>query len=157
MALNPYAAPSADVNTGFAAAEAALAGRGARLGAALLDSLVIMVVPVIALMATGGSKDPSPIGLLIAGVWFLGVAIYQIVLLSSRGQTLGKKWLGIKIVRMDGGPVSFGSAFLLRYLVGQGLMGIIPFYGLVDPLFIFREDRRCVHDMVASTKVVEAS
>jgi uncharacterized RDD family membrane protein YckC len=35
------------------------------------------------------------------------------------------------------------------------LIGIIPFYGLVDVLFIFREDKRCIHDLIAGTHVVQ--
>ena len=35
----------------------------------------------------------------------------------------------------------------------------IPFAGgifsLIDCLFIFREDRRCIHDLIAGTKVVD--
>ena len=44
---------------------------------------------------------------------------------------------------------------LLRLIV-NGLLGLIPLYGLVDILFIFRSDRRCIHDMLAGAQVVEA-
>jgi uncharacterized RDD family membrane protein YckC len=154
--VNPYAAPNANLEGGLAA-DAPLAGAGARLAAVLLDSLVAMVVPLIAILATKGEDgEPSGIGMAVAGLWLLGLVIYQLILLSTRGQTLGKKWLGIKIVKLDGGPVTFGIAVIMRAFVGQGLLGIIPFYGLIDPLFIFRADRRCIHDMVAGTKVVQA-
>jgi uncharacterized RDD family membrane protein YckC len=48
---------------------------------------------------------------------------------------------------------------LLRAILG-GIIGAIPYlggiYGLVDALFIFRDDRRCVHDHIAGTRVVKA-
>ena len=41
-----------------------------------------------------------------------------------------------------------------------GLIGAIPLVGtvfsLVNICFIFREDRRCIHDLMAGTHVVEA-
>jgi uncharacterized RDD family membrane protein YckC len=156
MAMNPYAAPNADLLAGVAGAQQELAGRGARFGATLLDNLVLCVVPGIAVAATASKEGPSVVGMAIAGLWFIAVLIYQAILLGSRGQTLAKKWLGIKLVTLDGGPVTFGSAVIMRVIVGQVLLGIVPFYFLIDPLFIFREDRRCVHDLVAGTKVVVA-
>ena len=68
--------------------------------------------------------------------------------MTVTGQTLGKKWLGIKVVSTSGRPLTFGSHFV-RGLV-FGLLGII------SAVFIFRADRRCLHDMAGETKVVLA-
>ncbi len=52
------------------------------------------------------------------------------------------------------------KTLLLRAIV-NGMIGMVPYvggiYGLIDSLFIFREDRRCVHDLIAGTKVVDIS
>ena len=67
---------------------------------------------------------------------------------------MGKKALGIRIVKMNTGKnCGFVPNVLLRLIV-NGLIGISPFYGLVDILFIFRSDRRCIHDLIAGTQVV---
>ncbi len=86
-------------------------------------------------------------------------AIVQIVLISIRGQSLGKMMLGIQIVRyVDEENPGFLRAIVLRAFV-PGLIGSIPYIGmlfsLLDALFIFRADKRCLHDHIADTKVVE--
>ena len=69
---------------------------------------------------------------------------------------MGKKAWGIRIVRMQtGANGGFVTNVLLRLIV-NGLLGLIPLYGLVNILFIFRSDLRCIHDMIAGTQVVEA-
>ncbi|MNT88741.1 RDD family protein [compost metagenome] len=51
-----------------------------------------------------------------------------------------------------------GNLLLKRYLVWW-LLAYIPVVGmlvvLVDYLFIFRADRRCLHDLAAGTRVVQ--
>ncbi|MEA2700447.1 MAG: hypothetical protein QOI66_4718, partial [Myxococcales bacterium] len=46
---------------------------------------------------------------------------------------------------------------LLRGVV-NGIISAIPYlgglYALVDALFIFRDDRRCIHDLIAGTRVI---
>jgi uncharacterized RDD family membrane protein YckC len=59
------------------------------------------------------------------------------------------------VVRSDGSPVSLGRIFWLRNVVNI-LLGIIPFYSLIDSLLIFGETRQCVHDKLADTIVVRA-
>lgn len=128
-----------------------LASRGSRLGAAVLDMLVLVVPLAIAIF---GATEDSPALAVLGGLATLGVLVYQIVLLSKAGQTLGKRWLDIRIVKVDTGENGgFVTNFLLRGLV-NGLLGIIPPYGPIDTLFIFREDRRCIHDFIAGTRVV---
>ncbi len=58
----------------------------------------------------------------------------------------------------DGRLLSFGRLIGLRYLP-VWLVSVIPviqLFGMIDALFIFRRDRRCVHDLIAGTKVVRA-
>jgi uncharacterized RDD family membrane protein YckC len=157
--VNPYAAPGADLDVGLAADTQTSAGRGARLAAAILNGLVLLMPPILIVVLAGIGKGPgeqaSPVGVGLALLAVLGIVVYQSVGLATKGQSLGKKWLGIKIVRLDGGPVSFGSAVVMRVFVPL-LLGIVPGFGLVDTLFIFRDDRRCIHDLIAATKVVLA-
>ena len=80
-------------------------------------------------------------------------------LIATRGQTVGKALLKIRIVRSDGSPASFGRIVGLRYLP-TSVLASIPvigtIYGLLDVLLIFRASRRCLHDNIADTIVVTA-
>ena len=38
----------------------------------------------------------------------------------------------------------------------NGLISIVPLYGVLDVLFIFGESRQCLHDKIAGTIVVKA-
>jgi uncharacterized RDD family membrane protein YckC len=165
-AMSPFAPPKANLEGAAATAGSlALAERGTRLAAVLLDGLVsipgVLLFMIPAVMMRG---DPGKGGMFLpmalGGLYFLAFAIYQIYLLSTRGQTLGKKWMKIRIIKLDGANPGFVGAVLLRAIV-NGIISAIPYlggiYGLVDILFIFREDRRCIHDMIAGTRVVKAT
>jgi uncharacterized RDD family membrane protein YckC len=159
---NPYAPPRANVSDVAASDELEPAGRGTRFGAVLLDGVVGFVAYLPLLL--GGMKFSgtpgefptfSPVALGISALLFIALIAYTIVLVARNGQTIGKKLLNIKVVRSDGSKASLGRIFWLRNVV-NGLLGIIPFYGLVDALFIFGEARQCVHDKIADTIVVVA-
>ena len=84
----------------------------------------------------------------------------QLCLLAWRGQSIGKLVLRLRIVRKDdGGHPGVFRAFFLRGTV-PFMIEQIPFAGflfwVVDSCFIFRPDRRCLHDLIAGTKVVPA-
>jgi uncharacterized RDD family membrane protein YckC len=93
--------------------------------------------------------------------YLLMLAVVQGVLLSLRGQSVGKLLTGTRIVRyVDGARTGFLRAFALRGCI-PWVLEQIPFLGLlfwlIDVCFIFGEERRCVHDYIAGTKVVKAS
>lgn len=169
---NPYAPPVADFGKGYEepADELILAERGTRLGARMLDGLLLFgtVIPgaIIAALTisssfTRGRPTPGDIGMFVAvmTLFTIPLVIYQWYLLATTGQTLGKRWLGIKIVKMDGSPVDFVSAVVARNWAVFAL-GYVPYIGfifsLANVLFIFGDERRCLHDMIAGTKVVVA-
>ena len=130
------------------------ASRMSRLGAALLDGLIAGAAYLVLLYISPG------LGLLL----LLAIFIVQAVLLTRDGQSLGKKALNIRIVvYRTGENGGFVPNVLLRVVL-NGLLGFItlyllggiPLYSVVDALFIFRNDRRCIHDLVAGTVVVNA-
>ena len=164
---SPYAAQAATAPQ----SDLELANRWVRLGAQIVDNIfcMLLMIPGLIWMVIGivsqQATDPNQIdwvplvgavGLICLGVLIvLGIQIWQ---LTTRGQTVGKRLLGIRIVKYtDDSAPGFVGAFIMRALI-PGFIGAIPWVGglfsLVDICFIFRDDRRCIHDLIAGTKVV---
>ena len=80
-------------------------------------------------------------------------------LLFNRGQTIGKVIMSTKIVDLSGNTPNLGKLLVLRYLV-PGIVTQIPIIGglasLANALFIFGKERRCLHDYIAGTRVIDA-
>lgn len=164
---NPYAppkAPVADAMDDYSSAE--LAGRGQRLVAVILDSLISMIWTLPLGIAFGIWRgafrhEPVPTGKTLL-VTLLSIVIFMLVnggFLRKSGQTLGKKAMGIRIVTTDNTVPELWRVIVLRYgmsWIVPAIPLIGPLIGLVDTLMIFRESRRCLHDVVADTKVVRA-
>ena len=158
---NPYAPPEARLAIrGEALPRADLATRGTRLGAKLIDGVVVAVVVVAATMSGSGLGSSGEFGafaLATVGVGFALVVGVQGWLLHRYGQTIGKKLLGIRIVRGDLSRCGLRRVVFLRMLPFS-LVGLIPLVGplvgLVDALMIFGDDHRTLHDRVADTVVV---
>ena len=134
------------------------ADRSQRLLAAFVDACPLVLVFSVVTYA----QRHRSLGLtILAIVLFVGLSFAQFWLLTTRGQTLGKIALGLRIVRTkDGRNGGFVTNVLLR--VGAGaLIGMIPYLGalytVTDLLFIFRDDRRCLHDLIAGTRVVKGA
>lgn len=174
---NPYAAPTAAVSDIEASGAVEPAGRGTRLGAYLLDTLIVLLFVYVPFFALGGTgyfqqmmaaqaqdgqiADPSGYMAAFAGLAVGAIAwiIITIILVVRNRQTIGKKILGIKVTRADSSTVSIGRLFWLRNFV-PGLLMAIPLIGyvvlLVDALMIFGEKRQCLHDRIADTIVIKA-
>ncbi|PCJ61337.1 MAG: transporter [Planctomycetota bacterium] len=139
-----------------------LADRGMRLVAALLDGLVLIpfLIPGVIVFAIFAENEDIgfAVGLGLMGLGSLVYGAWNISLLHKKGQTVGKKIMKIKIIYRDDSRIGFWGVFLKRYLI-ISFLGLIPFVGniigLVDVLLIFRENKACLHDDIAKTKVVK--
>jgi uncharacterized RDD family membrane protein YckC len=138
-----------------------LAGRGERLGAAVLDSVLVMVPVLLALVPMFMARDNGNAevwsGFLVLLVVVAAIAV-NCVLLSRNGQTIAKYMLRIRVARPDGSNPGLARIFFARYLP-LAVLGALPFIGtvvtLVDALMIFRDNRRCLHDDIADTIVLK--
>lgn len=130
-----------------------LASRAARFWAAIIDTFVLMG-PLLLLVAISEITDVEALTT-VGYVALVGVFILQFVLLAKDGQTVGKKVLNIRIVNNDTGEkASFIRIVLLRQILNAIISAFVPFYGIVDVLFIFRQDCRTLHDRIAGTRVI---
>ncbi len=145
-------------------ASAPLAGRGERFLANLIDNFVV-IVPVGAGIAVGAvlnaSREKLPANELTFVSFFAFAALLvgcgaQIVAQATWGQSLGKRLLKIKVVRLSGQPIELWRIIILRNLVVHVVSQACGIVGLVDALLIFGEDQRCIHDHLADSKVVVA-
>jgi uncharacterized RDD family membrane protein YckC len=146
------------------------AGFWIRFVARMLDGIITSVVSMIVVIplffvlhvpfsiAEGG--DPN------AAMWavlrFEGVVMpiilaitfaYEVYFLSSRGATIGKLALGLKVIRADGSPLSTGRAS--GRFFGYMLDCCIPLaIGFI--MAGFDAEKRSVHDRICDTRVIHA-
>jgi uncharacterized RDD family membrane protein YckC len=78
------------------------------------------------------------------------VVLYDVLMNGTFGATLGKMAIGAKIIRADGGRLSYGRA-LLRALAGQ-LTEVLFYFGYL--WVACRADKRGMHDVIAGTWVI---
>lgn len=166
---DPYQTPASSLdesNIAPPSLDTHLAGRGARLGAAIIDGVIAGIVSVPLMFVTGvwGKAMNGAIGIVdMIIIQILGIVVYLLIhgkLLASSGQTVGKKLVGVKIVDHQTGGLLPLKKLVTHRLLPIWAVTIIPVVGnilvLVDALFIFKSDRRCIHDLIAGTKVVYA-
>ena len=156
---NPYAAPESDVAEAFTASP--LASRLRRLGAAIIDSILVSIAGgLLASLFPGVDFDSMSVFFSVGyfgaifGSFIAYIAI-NVYFLNESGQTIGKKLLSIRIATLDGSKPDLIKLLFVRYL-SKVLLGVIPLIGLVNVLLIFRSDKRCGHDLIATTQVVKA-
>jgi len=173
---NKYAPPKSEV-ADVVPDDDIKASRGSRLGASIIDGLIISIpmspayfhaIPLIVRAGPAVQRNAFAAWGVIAStggwfylelLWAVCILIINGILAYRNGQSIAKKWLGIKDVRTDGSRVSFARIFWLRNAINV-CISLIPLvgglYGLIDVLFIFGSAKRCVHDYIADTIVVRA-
>ncbi|WP_374335568.1 RDD family protein [Leeia sp.] len=171
---NPYAAPQTNVERlDKPISELVDATRWQRLGAAFIDwlllSIALIAVPVFLSLAfnvrswsDGFALLETPYGWLDFILWAsLLPLLYAAINWDAfkDGQTRGKRMLGIRLIMHDGRPASIKTS-VWRMAVFNTLGSVSYFHigliiTLIDALRIFTADRRCFHDIVFGTRVVE--
>lgn len=142
------------------------ASRLARLGARIVDTVIALAITVPVMSATNYWQRAfeQQVGLqevlLYAAGGFAAYLLLHGYFLATRGQTLGKMLLGVRIVDYHTGQLVNVVKLIVMRDLAIGLVSMVPYVGgcvgLVDILFIFGQDRRCLHDMIAGTEVVKA-
>jgi uncharacterized RDD family membrane protein YckC len=151
--------------------QAPLATRTSRLVATVIDStlLAVILIPIeynmdaLWLAAFEHHGIPIEWQMRLAAIAVAIFVLVQIYPLAKRAQTWGMQMAGIKITDMGGNRPSFAQLFAryAAYLLICLAPSFFPTAGgsvwLVNVLLIFRTDRRCGHDLISGTRVVEAA
>jgi uncharacterized RDD family membrane protein YckC len=130
-----------------------LATYGSRVAASLLDGVIGAAVLIIGALAH--VQALSIIGLL---VWLAYPYVTMLRSGPTKGQTIGKQIVGIRVVPQSAVPLSLGTV-LVRELIGKQLLSLLTLglYGLLDYLWpAWDAKNQALHDKVASTLVVKA-
>lgn len=140
-----------------------VAGIGSRFLATLADTLIIIFLQIIILLVRalilyildnvdGGSVSPWVIAFfgLIGFVFYSGY--YVLFEMLWNGQSPGKRWAGIRVIRRDGTPITLSES-LVRNLAR--LVDFLPIaYGVgIISMFLDQQSRR-LGDLAAGTLVV---
>lgn len=159
-----YAPPHTHVEDVAPATDALqLASRGRRFSAALIDGLTqglaMWLISRVTPWNPWDAKDMNfwSFNLQDAAIGFALFLALQSYLLVTRGQTIGKALLGMRIVRPGGDKASIARVIGLRYGLGflfNLFLTVGMIFGLADMLLIFRKSRRCLHDSIADTLVI---
>lgn len=162
LGQKPAAPPAEVVGTVAPAREVvngAPAGFWIRFVAILVDGLCLWVVGfVVRFVAVRffagilGRRWGGEIVVMAVLIFILMLpgALYYILFHWKWGQTLGKMALRLRVVTVDGFPISLGTS-VLRYF-GYLLSALILLIGYI--MVGFRQDKRALHDLLAKTRVV---
>jgi len=121
--------------------------------------LLVLISVVLALPVIGGSYLDEPVLILSAMggvaqffllIWMLPWLYFAFMESGVKQSTLGKRWLGMKVVNENGQRISFGLAsgrfFAKNFLSGILLIGFL--------MALFTEKRQALHDKMAETLVI---
>ena len=148
-----------------------LSGWWRRVGAAIIDGFIVSLGAVVLfaiLAALGLSVDSDGgavafvLAAMVAVLVFAVVALLYAPAMMSRtdGRTVGRMAMGIRVIRADGGPMTFWFAMLREVIVKTLLVGAIASatFGLawlLDVLWpLWDEEHRALHDFVVNTRVI---
>ena len=160
--------------SGAVAGRPQLSGWWRRVGAAVIDGLIIglgsavLFVAITAPFSIGFFANDTVgvvavlVGALLAVVCIAVVSFLYAPFLMARtdGKTLGRMAVGIRVVRANGQPMTFWFAMLREVVVKALLFGIVSSFtfgiaSLLDVLWpLWDEENRALHDLIVNTRVI---
>src|SRR5918994_1366074 len=166
--------PPVSAAPGALAGRHVLAGWWSRVGAQLIDGVIVGIGGVVLLIAITapfsiGFFADEDVGVvsIIVGLLFATLCVSIVALLyapammaRTNGQTLGRMVTGIRVVRAKGEPMTFGFAMLREVAVKAllfGIAGSITFglANLADVLWpLWDEENRALHDFIVDTRSI---
>ncbi|MFI0727532.1 RDD family protein [Streptomyces sp. NPDC021225] len=139
-----------------------LANRGRRLVARIIDALIVGIPVGLVLAVLVGDYDPvnnNDEATVMTIVYALVYFVYEGLMLTKYGQTVGKKVMKIRVAMLENGEIPAGQPGWLRAGT-YSLPEIVPCCGfifwLINVLWCTwdRPYHQCLHDKVAKTVVV---
>ena len=145
-----------------------------RFGARFIDGLIFTIPMVIffamfipnlirAQRQAGGAAAPPNL-FAVSGfitfflIMFVAGGFYEILMLKYRSATLGKMACGLKVIRADGGSLSWGvcfGRFFMWNVVTSGIPYLNSVLMLVSSIMLgVDNEKRALHDRVCDTRVI---
>ena len=127
---------------------------GARAVSLMIDVLaqILVIIGVIVAVGNtfGGSFDPALTQALVLVLVVLVLVVIPVTVETvTRGKSLGRLVMGLRIVRDDGGSIRFRHAFI------RGMLAVLEIYLLVGSLAflvaVFNERSKRLGDLLAGT------
>ena len=135
-----------------------LASLSLRCSAFLLDYILTLLVPAVTLVMAVYVKrrwmEPSTANVIVIGGYLATAAVIFfnfVYFYVRRGQSFGKRFVSIRVVRVDGRPIDYQTAFV-RHIVGYTLSLLFLGLGLIWALW--DRNQQCWHDKLAKTIVI---
>jgi uncharacterized RDD family membrane protein YckC len=140
--------------------EVTLAGVGSRFVAGVIDQLLrwAVLLALVALLAVleetsgGNGFSGAGVAVLIVAVFLVQFGYDVVFETRAAGRTPGKRWTGLRVVKMGGAPVGFVASALRNIL---RIVDSLPGFYLVGMLSIlFTRNNQRLGDLAAGTIVV---
>jgi uncharacterized RDD family membrane protein YckC len=123
-----------------------------RVGAMLIDYMVLMILPVVDLFSSKTFGDMHIVS--DRTIWFISAILFVfniVVLPSLAGRSIGKMLTGLRIVNRDG-TIPYHRTMLFRQTIGLLVSAVTLGLGCI--LSLFNAKGRALHDFMAGTVVV---
>jgi uncharacterized RDD family membrane protein YckC len=117
-----------------------------RVGAFFIDGFLIWLVAIMFEVIEPALYRPV--------FWLTAIAYYTLLEGGARGQTAGKRLIGIRVIDLArGGPIGYGRAFVRT--IGRALSSLIFALGYLWALW--DREKQTWHDKLAGSIVVPTS